>query len=310
MQFEIAVDGGSGRFMSEHEQWDIVSGVGITALAVALARAIESNRPDGLVDDPYARCFVADDHLPEPFASSWPNPEQWTTIEPDSWWDSMPTYMGVRSRFFDEFFVEAGAAGVRQAVIVAAGLDTRAYRLDWPAGTAVYEVDQPLVLKFKDEVLGELGVEPRCDRHVVSADLRDDWAGELCAAGFDPKLPTAWLAEGLLSFLPAKVEHELFENIRQLSAPGSRMAVEAVAGGVRHLSHSTPPAMAWQEHVRVDVTKLWNPEVRPEPVDVVRDGGWDTAVERIAEAADRYGRPVRGLMKVPAEHSMLLTATR
>jgi methyltransferase (TIGR00027 family) len=295
--------------MSDHEQWDIVSGVGVTALAVALARAMETRRTDGLVDDPYAEAFLAASHLPERYRR-WPALDSFGTAALDPFWDSMPTYMGVRTRFFDDFFAAAGEAGVRQVVLVAAGLDTRAFRLDWSDGTEVFEVDQPLVLSFKEEVLGQQNAAARCVRHPVPADLRDDWADALRAAGFDTSRPTAWLAEGLLSFLPADAERNLFATITDLSAPGSRLAVEAVAGNARDKALYSPVASAWETYVGVDVRALWNTELRPEPVDVVRSSGWKITIERVAEAARRYQRPVRGVMMVPAEHSMLLTATR
>lgn len=296
--------------MTENVQWDIVSGVGVTALAVSLARAMETRRQDGLVDDPFAEHFVGAVDLPEPFASAWPGVDEGAAAEPASWWDSMPTYMGVRSRYFDDFFAEANRAGIRQVVLLAAGLDTRAYRLDWADGTEVFELDQSLVLKFKDEVLDSLDAQPRCARRTVATDLRDDWAAELRGSGFDQERPTAWLAEGLLSFLPAETEASLFAGITELSAPGSRFAVEAVGGGVRHMALTTPPARAWEEHVRVDVTKLWNPELRPEPIDVLREDGWTLDIRPLADAASRYGRPVRGVMTIPAQFSLLVSATR
>jgi 8-demethyl-8-(2,3,4-trimethoxy-alpha-L-rhamnosyl)tetracenomycin-C O-methyltransferase len=195
---------------------------------------------------------------------------------------------------------------VRQVVIVAAGLDTRAFRLGWPDGTVVYEVDQALVLKFKDEVLGRQGAQARCERHTVPADLREDWVAELRAAGFDATRPTAWLTEGLLSFLSPEAEAGMFAAIRELSAPGSRLAVEAIGGAVRHMAFKTAVAEAWRTEVGLRVEEVWNPEPRPEPVDVLREHGWTVEIERVAEAGRSYGRPVLGVMNPPAEHAMLL----
>jgi methyltransferase (TIGR00027 family) len=142
--------------------------------------------------------------------------------------DQMRTYQAVRTHFFDAFFSEAAAAGIRQVVILAAGLDARAYRLDWPAGTTVYEIDQPKVLEYKAAMLGDNGVQPAAARHEVAVDLRFDWPAALRDKGFDTTQPTAWLAEGLLMYLPADAQDQLFENITQLSAAGSRIAVETV----------------------------------------------------------------------------------
>lgn len=295
--------------MSEHEQWDIVSGVGITALSIAIARAIETHRPDGHVRDPFAESFVAAAELPEPFASLLPRGSALASTELGPWWDSICTYVGTRTRFFDDFFVEASAAGLRQVVLVAAGLDTRAFRLDWPAGTGLFEIDQALVLEFKDRVLCSRDARARCARHTVRVDLRDDWAAALQATGFDPIRPTAWLVEGLLSFLPARVEHDLFALIRELSSTGSRLAVESVPGAERDRVLGSPVRAAWEANVGVQVAALWQTTLRPEPEDVLQADGWTVALESIAETARRYGRPVPGVMGLAAERAALLTAT-
>lgn len=290
------------------EQWDIVSGVGVTALAVALARAMESRRPDALVRDPFAEAFVAACPLPPPY-DNWPAPDAPVTEDLNPLWISMPTYLGIRSRFFDEYFASAADAGVRQVVLLAAGLDSRAFRLDWPAGTELFEIDQALVLRFKDEVLAERQARPRCGRRIVAADLRGDWESELRAAGFDPGRPTAWLAEGLLSFLPPRAEHDLLATVTKLSAPGSRLAVEASPGGTRDRVLGSDFAAA-EDLLGVHVPEVWQTELRPEPDEVLRAAGWKVVVERVAEAGQRYGRPVSGVMTRPALATMLLTAFR
>jgi methyltransferase (TIGR00027 family) len=141
----------------------------------------------------------------------------------------MRNYQAVRTHFFDAYFAAAAAVGIRQVVILAAGLDSRGYRLDWPAGTTVYEIDQPRVLSYKSATLTAHGVAPSADRREVPMDLRQDWPAALRAAGFDPAAPTAWLAEGLLMYLPAEAQDRLFEQITVLSAPGSRIAAETAA---------------------------------------------------------------------------------
>ncbi|MDF0585145.1 SAM-dependent methyltransferase, partial [Bradyrhizobium yuanmingense] len=138
----------------------------------------------------------------------------------------MGNYQAVRTHFFDAYYREAADAGIRQIVILASGLDSRAYRLDWPAGTTVYEIDQPKVLEYKSATLREHGIEPVAQRREVPVDLRFDWPTALHDAGFDASLPTAWLAEGLLMYLPAEAQDRLFELVTELSAPGSRIAVE------------------------------------------------------------------------------------
>jgi len=111
-------------------------------------------------------------------------------------------------------------------VILASGLDTRAYRLPWPDGTVVYEIDQPAVIEFKTRTLAGLGAEPTAQRRTVAIDLRDDWPSALAEAGLDAEQPTAWSAEGLLVYLPPEAQDRLFDNVAALSAPGSRIATE------------------------------------------------------------------------------------
>jgi methyltransferase (TIGR00027 family) len=115
-------------------------------------------------------------------------------------------------------------------VILASGLDSRAYRLDWPSGMVVYEVDQPQVIEFKTTTLADLGAQPTATRRTVPIDLRADWPAALRAAGLDADAPTAWLAEGLLIYLPPEAQDRLFDNITALSVPGSAIATEYVPG--------------------------------------------------------------------------------
>jgi methyltransferase (TIGR00027 family) len=145
---------------------------------------------------------------------------------------TMLDYMASRTVFFDEFFLAATHAGVRQAVILAAGLDARVWRLPWPDGITVYELDQPKVLEFKESTLEASGAHPTAAHVNVPVDLRQDWPKALRQAGFDASAPTAWSAEGLLPFLPAAAQDLLFDRVQELSAPGSRIAVEAFGSGV------------------------------------------------------------------------------
>jgi methyltransferase (TIGR00027 family) len=208
---------------TDNDSWDLASSVGATATAVAASRAVASQGPDPLLDDPFAEPLVravgVDSFIKivdgEAFNS-----------DPVMNRKTMSEQIAVRTRFFDDFFTEAGTAGIRQAVILAAGLDTRAYRLPWSSGTVVFEVDQPQVIEFKTRTLDELGAEPTAVRKTVAIDLRDDWPAALRDAGFDPSAPTAWIAEGLLVYLPPDAQDRLFDNITALSAPGSRVATE------------------------------------------------------------------------------------
>jgi methyltransferase (TIGR00027 family) len=214
------------------DTWDIATSVGTTAVMVAAARAAETDRPDPLIRDPYAKLLVS-----EAGTGVWENIldgsllDRVEEIDPQAAavFQHMRSYQAVRTHFFDAHFIGAVAAGIRQVVILASGLDSRAYRLDWPAGTTVYEIDQPKVLAYKSATLAANGATPSADRREVPIDLRQDWPAALIGAGFDPKAPTAWLAEGLLMYLPADAQDRLFTQITELSAPGSRIAAETAA---------------------------------------------------------------------------------
>jgi methyltransferase (TIGR00027 family) len=216
-----------GSLRTDDDHWDIVSGVGYTALLVAGWRALHAVSPQPLVRDEYAKLFIAASQDPY-LAGVLANPG--TTDDENAF----PRLYGVQTRFFDDFFTSAGEAGIRQAVIVAAGLDSRAYRLEWPDGTTVFEVDLPKVLEFKAHVLGEHGVAPKARRSEVGADLRTDWPTPLKAAGFDPQSPSAWSVEGVLPYLTDDAQDALFTRISELCAPGSRVAVGALGSRLDH----------------------------------------------------------------------------
>lgn len=209
---------------SENDTWDLASSVGATATAVALQRAIASQGPDQLLDDPWAdplvRAVGSETFIKLLDTDLGQNTDAVLSRQP------VRERITVRTRYFDDFFLHATGSGIRQAVIVASGLDTRAYRLPWPAGTVVYEIDQPEVIEFKTRALANLGAEPTAQRRTVSIDLRDDWPSALVAAGLDTGAPTAWSAEGLLVYLPPDAQDRLFDNVTALSAPGSRIATE------------------------------------------------------------------------------------
>ena len=210
-----------GSLRSDDDHWDIVSSVGYTALLVAGWRALHAVSPQPLVRDEYAKLFIAASQDPY-LAGVLANPG---TSEDET---AFPRLYGVQTWFFDDFFNAAGKAGIRQAVIVAAGLDSRAYRLEWPDGTTVFEVDLPKVLEFKARVLEERSATPKARRIEVAADLRTDWPTPLKAAGFDPRSPSAWSVEGVLPYLTEDAQDALFARISELCAPGSRVAVGAL----------------------------------------------------------------------------------
>ncbi|MCX8563522.1 class I SAM-dependent methyltransferase [Mycolicibacterium mucogenicum] len=219
----------------EHgDTWDLASSVGATATLVATGRAIASTHDHGLIDDPFAAPLVRAVGI-EAFTKMVDGELDLAVLDavaPDAAARARANIdeMAVRTRFFDDYFATAADGGIRQAVILASGLDSRAYRLAWPDGTVVYEIDQPDVIEFKTRTLAGLGAEPTAQRRTVPIDLREDWPAALRSAGFDPGLPTAWLAEGLLIYLPPEAQDKLFDDIHELSAPGSAVATEFVPG--------------------------------------------------------------------------------
>jgi methyltransferase (TIGR00027 family) len=209
---------------TEGDTWDLASSVGATATGVAASRALATKQPIPLITDPYADALVKAVGLE--YCNKIADGELDYGDDPLFNLQQMCEQIAVRTRFFDDFFIGAAAAGIQQAVILASGLDTRAYRLPWPREAVVFEIDQPQVIEFKSDVLESLGARPIADRRAVAIDLRDDWPAALRDSGFDPAERTAWIAEGLLIYLPPDAQDRLFDNITALSAPGSRLATE------------------------------------------------------------------------------------
>lgn len=210
---------------TENDTWDLASSVGATATGVAASRALASLGPDPLIDDvfaePLVRAVGVDYFIKMARGEIEPDGDG-VLLDPQRLADGM----AIRTKYFDDFFTSASDAGIRQAVILAAGLDARPYRLRWPSGTTVFEVDQPQVIEFKTRIFAELGVAPATTLHSIGMDLRHDWTRELLLAGFDAVAPTAWIAEGLLGYLPPEAQDRMFDEITRLSAPGSRIATD------------------------------------------------------------------------------------
>jgi methyltransferase (TIGR00027 family) len=228
LRIQALAEGVAAMARTENDSWDLASSVGATATAVASSRAMASQGPNPLLDDPWAdplvRAVGIDTFIKLIDGEIGPKDD-----DPVLSRRNMKEQIAVRTRFFDDFFLQATGSGIGQAVILASGLDTRAYRLAWPskpAPTVVYEIDQPEVIEFKTRTLADLGAEPSAQRRTVAVDLRDDWPAALTEAGFDTQQPTAWSAEGLLPYLPPDAQDRLFDNIAALSAPGSRIATE------------------------------------------------------------------------------------
>lgn len=286
----------TGRY--EGDTWDLASSVGVTATFVAAARAIASKAEPPLIEDPFAEPLVraVGVEMFTRLVSGDLHPEE-LGDDPALSMQRMTDNMAARTKFFDEFFIDATKAGIRQAVILASGLDARAYRLSWPAGTVVYEIDQPEVVEFKTRALTELGAAPTADRRAVGIDLRYDWPAALIEAGFDPGRPAAWSAEGLLGYLPPEAQDRLLDNVTALSAPGSWFAVET-APTTEPADEDTMRerlqrfAESWRDHgFDLDITELVYFGDRNEPTDYLADHGWQMSSSTVRELFAVHGLP-------------------
>jgi methyltransferase (TIGR00027 family) len=280
---------------TDDDTWDLSNSVGATATGVAVGRALASRGPNPLITDPFAEPLVraVGVNFFTRIASGELDPAH-VDDNGDFGMQRMGAMMGVRTRFFDEFFLAAANDGIRQAVILASGLDARAYRLPWPAGTTVFEIDQAQVIEFKTETLAELGATPTADRRAVPVDLRHDWPAELRAAGYDPSKPTAWSAEGLLPFLPPDAQDRLLDNITALSPAGSQLATENVQGAgdaVQTMADRMREVTdQWRDHgFDIEMTDLWYAGDRNDVVDYLDGRGWTTSATGVAELAGAYG---------------------
>lgn len=269
------------------------AGAGVTSVAVAMARALESARPDRMFQDPYAQGFVdaAKDVL---------EPDEWPSLE--AWVDLFYSRGVVRTRFIDDYVCEAVAAGCRQVVILGAGLDARAFRLPVPDAD-VYEVDTPSVFGFKDAVLAAAGAKPTArSRTAVHADLREDFAARLAGRAFDPARPTAWVAEGVLPYLTGEQARKVVGDVGRLSAPGSRLVFE-------HSDKAGPDPRAKTAALSTPGADRISAMVRgglgPEGRDWVAAQGWSLRVTDRGELGARYGRPDK---RLPG--GQFVTATR
>jgi methyltransferase (TIGR00027 family) len=277
------------------DSWDLASSVGATATMIAAGRAMATKDPRALITDPFAEPLVRAVGV-DFFTKMIDGEVDFSTIPNASPERLQATIDGVavRTKYFDDYLLAAVDAGMRQVVILAAGLDSRAYRLDWPAATAVYEIDQPQVIDFKTSTLAGIGARPTAVRRTIPIDLRSDWPAALQAAGFDAGAPTAWLAEGLLIYLPPEAQDRLFDNITALSVPGSTIATEYVPGikdfdadRARELS-----APLRELGVDIDMPSLVYAGERSHVIDYLRAKGWDVAGVARADLFTRNGLEV------------------
>jgi methyltransferase (TIGR00027 family) len=280
---------------TEGDTWDLASSVGATATMVAAARAAATRRPQPVITDEFAAPLVRAVGL-DAFTRVASGELNVDDFEKGVEFPRMVDTFAARALFFDDYFAAAGLAGLLQVVIVASGLDARAYRLRWPIGTTVYEIDQPEVIAFKTATLSELGAAPTVELRTVGIDLREDWPAALQEAGFDSAQPTAWLAEGvLIGFLPPEAEVRLLDSIIPLSSEGSRFAADfGMLSGTSEESQKQARLMAegWRRQgLDLDIAGLTYPGEHTDVAAHLHANGWETTKFGLGDLFAAAGLP-------------------
>src|ERR1700759_3194477 len=278
---------------TDNDTWDLATSVGATATLVAAGRGRATQA--GLIDDPYAEPLVR--AVGVDFFTRWANGELSADAVdlpgPRGGVQRRPDVMAIRTRLIDQFITDATASGIRQAVILASGLDARGYRLAWPGRPVVFEIDQRQVTDFKATTLAAAGAEPTVDLRTVPIDLRDDWPAALRQAGFDAQRPTVWVAEGLLAFLPPEAQDRLLDNITELSADGSRLVVEIFLSATESLDVMHTAAHKWYEQgLDAHIDDLWYGGERHDVATYLDEHGWHTTRQRSRQLLADAGLPV------------------
>ncbi|OJZ75950.1 SAM-dependent methyltransferase [Mycobacterium paraffinicum] len=301
---------------AEGDSWDLANSVGATATMVAAARAAATRHPQPVVTDDFAEPLVRAVGL-DVFTKLASGELDSDDLERDVGFLRMVDTFAARARYFDDYFAAAGQAGLLQVVIIASGLDSRAYRLRWPIGTTVYEIDQPEVIAFKMATMAEIGAAPTAQLRTVGIDLREDWPAALQEAGFDPAHPTAWLAEGvLIGWLPAEAEVRLLDSIIPLSAEGSRFAADfgTVTGSSPEAKEQARlTTEGWRRWgLEMDLTALTYPGEHTDVAALLHENGWETTVSRLTDLFSAAGLPELGQVaqQVPASTIKFVRAVR
>ena len=278
----------------------VLPAVSVTALGVAAIRAAETDRPDRLFEDPCAAGFVRAAHYVRPVPAAGPTAAD---IEARR---GLVAWIAVRTRFLDDVLRQASSEGCHQVVILGAGLDSRAFRLEWPEETRLWELDLADVLAFKEQVVHAERWQPRCARMTVPVDLSEDWGRRLVGAGFDPGAPVVWLAEGLLAYLPTAVVDALVATTAELSVSGSRMGVTLAAPHRFDTWRQAHPDGAAGPG---DYVALWRSTAPDNPAQWLASFGWQAEVFGLAERSSAYGRPLEALPRAD-NNAGLVNATR
>ncbi|MBV8788155.1 MAG: class I SAM-dependent methyltransferase [Mycobacterium sp.] len=279
---------------TDNDSWDLATSVGATATMVAAGRARATR--DALIDDRFAEPLVR--AVGVDFMTRWAAGELDTADVdvPGAPWgmQRMTDMLAARTRYIDAFFSEAVTAGIRQVVILASGLDARAYRLPWPPGTTVFEIDQPQVLEFKAATIAELGAKPTAEVRAVPVDLRHDWPSALRHAGLDTESPAAWAAEGLVGFLPPAAQDLLLDNITALSAHGSRLVAEVFVNTGINGDALNAASEKWRQNgLEIALGDLGYPGERNDVATYLQNHGWQAAPTSLNELLADNGLPVQ-----------------
>ena len=263
-----------------------------TARWTAAVRAQESAREDRLFNDPWAAALAG------------PEGAAWIEHRPPG--STVP--IALRTRFFDDFVQRIAAQdGIRQIVLMAAGLDTRAFRLPWPERTRLFELDQFTVLKYKDQVLAAAGAQPACTRQVIEADLTSPWKEALLKVGFDPQKPSGWLLEGFLFYLTNEHITRLLDEITILAAPGSWLGFDIVNSTML----TSPLTQKWVE-MQAQSGAPWTGTM-DDPVGFLAERGWQATLTQAAAPDANHGRwtlPVIPTTMPNIPHNWFVTAEK
>jgi methyltransferase (TIGR00027 family) len=266
--------------------------LGLTARWTAGVRARESAREDRLFEDPWAEALTGKEGA------------EWLAQRPED--STLP--MAIRARFFDDFLQDVSRQyAIRQVVLMAAGLDTRAFRLDWPAGTCLFELDQPEVLQYKERVLHAAGAWPTCQRQLVEADLTCPWQEKLTQSGFDPHAPSLWLLEGFLFYLSNESISQVIDSVTNLAASGSWMGFDII-NSIMLTSIWTRP---WVE-MQASMGAPWIGTLDA-PKDFLARRGWLATLTQAGASDANYGRwrlPVFPVTAPDMPHNWFVTAQK
>lgn len=288
---------------------DPFAGPSITALGLAASRTVETGRPDRLIADPLARELFQAAGRELPMLLDWPPPTK-RPSEQEALHLHGSRYIGLRTRFYDDVLLEAARSGIPQAVVLGAGLCTRAYRLQLPPGFRVWELDQGPLLAWKRTQLRRLGAQPACELRDVGIDLREDWPASPKAAGHDIKRPTLFLAEGLVPYLSAAEQARLLDGIEALAALGSRLACDRIRGDAA----ADGRLDQLSRRSGIDMSALIAGGESTDLAAALDARGWETTELGTAELAERYGRdlsdPFGAAAEPPWLETLFLTAVR